>query len=123
MSWGERSCKYPSTGAYDKKPCEPEMHTCNVNCPLYIWDEVTEPDSRKNTMNLKENLTLEEIEEAAELVANNGKTKKLKGSQCFNCGKVVSRGVFAEEIQCGVCASKYGGMGEQIKRRQRQEER
>lgn len=41
MSWGERSCK--------NKPCPiPEQcsyETCNVDCPKYEWDGITEPDS------------------------------------------------------------------------------
>jgi len=43
MSWGERSCK-------SKKSCQhnPTMETCNVNCPGYVWDGVTKPDSAKS---------------------------------------------------------------------------
>ena len=39
MSWGERSCV---------KPCRSlncSYETCNVDCPHYIWDRVTKPDS------------------------------------------------------------------------------
>ena len=40
MSWGERSCK---------KPCRcPErctIGTCNVDCPDYVYDGCTAPDS------------------------------------------------------------------------------
>jgi len=40
MSWGERSCGVV-------KPCRhnPTIESCNVTCPAYIWDGVTEPDS------------------------------------------------------------------------------
>jgi len=44
MSWGERSCS--------RKPCpipdECKPRTCNVNCRMYLWDEVTKPDSEPN---------------------------------------------------------------------------
>ena len=41
MSWGERSCKKPC-----QCPDKCNMATCNVNCPEYIWDGVTKPDSK-----------------------------------------------------------------------------
>jgi len=44
MSWGERSCIHLHDEA---KQCKPEVGTCNVNCPLYVWDKKTSPDSRK----------------------------------------------------------------------------
>jgi hypothetical protein len=40
MSWGERSCKKPCRCP---ERCEPI--TCNVNCPEYVWDGATRPDS------------------------------------------------------------------------------
>jgi hypothetical protein len=40
MSWGERSCTYAGDC-----PHEPTMSTCNVNCPRYVWDHKTKPDS------------------------------------------------------------------------------
>ena len=69
-------------------------------------------------MNEKENTpTNKEIETASEAI----KQKKPKGSPCINCDRIM-KGVFGE-VQCGVCARKYGGIGEQIKRRDRQRER
>lgn len=45
MSWGERSCKHlHDTEGY----CCPALDTCNVNCPLYERDLVTQPDSEKS---------------------------------------------------------------------------
>jgi hypothetical protein len=41
MSWGERSCKKPCRCPEKCKP-----HKCNVNCPDYIWDGKTKPDSK-----------------------------------------------------------------------------
>jgi hypothetical protein len=40
MSWGERSCGV-------EKPCKhnPKINTCNVDCPWYVWDGKTKPDS------------------------------------------------------------------------------
>jgi len=40
MSWGERSCKECKApdGYCDNS-------TCNVDCPYYVWDEKTKPDS------------------------------------------------------------------------------
>lgn len=40
MSWGERSCKLPC-----RVPDKCSIETCNVDCPAYIWDGVTKPDS------------------------------------------------------------------------------
>lgn len=40
MSWGERSC----THAGDC-PHGPTMATCNVNCPCYVWDRKTRPNT------------------------------------------------------------------------------
>ena len=42
MSWGERSC------ATNRSLCNPSMLTCNVDCPNYKWDGVTEPDSQSD---------------------------------------------------------------------------
>jgi len=42
MSWGERSCKKPCRCEED---CD--MMTCNVDCPQYVWDGKTKPDSAK----------------------------------------------------------------------------
>lgn len=51
MSWGERSCL---------KPCRiPEIcniGNCNVNCPEYIWDKVTPPDSKLEEVNLEKKI-------------------------------------------------------------------
>jgi len=41
MSWGERSCK--NSGKC--KRLDVSFETCNVDCPDYVWDEVTKPDS------------------------------------------------------------------------------
>jgi hypothetical protein len=43
MSWGERSCKLPC-----RCPDKCDIGTCTVNCPEYIWDEKTKPDSKKD---------------------------------------------------------------------------
>lgn len=40
MSWGERSCLKPCR---DIEHCEPSK--CNCECPGYIWDGKTKPDS------------------------------------------------------------------------------
>jgi hypothetical protein len=40
MSWGERSCLKPC-----RCPDKCTMITCNVDCPLYVWDKETKPDS------------------------------------------------------------------------------
>jgi hypothetical protein len=40
MSWGERSCQNPCRS----KNCT--IETCNVDCPDYIWDQETSPDSK-----------------------------------------------------------------------------
>lgn len=42
MSWGERSCTL-----YGSCTHKPEFHTCNVNCPYYVWNGKTKPDSVK----------------------------------------------------------------------------
>lgn len=42
MSWGERSCEKPC-----RCPEKCSMETCNVDCPQYIWDKKTKPDSIK----------------------------------------------------------------------------
>jgi len=42
MSWGERSCKGPCRMAIGE--CNPG--TCNVDCPGYIYDGMTLPDSK-----------------------------------------------------------------------------
>ena len=41
MSWGERSCVKPC-----RTPSTCKMETCNVDCLEYIWDGITEPDSK-----------------------------------------------------------------------------
>jgi len=44
MSWGERSCKRPK----EKKGCpidDQNYGNCDVDCPEYIWDGETPPDS------------------------------------------------------------------------------
>lgn len=51
MSWGERSCKH--------KPCiipdECNGSSCNVNCRMYEWDGVANPDSKKyDDVNIEE---------------------------------------------------------------------
>lgn len=45
MSWGERSCA--NSFSHTGKVCgfNPTMVTCNINCPGYVWDEKTKPDS------------------------------------------------------------------------------
>lgn len=40
MSWEERSCKLPC-----RCPDKCSMETCAVDCPCYIWDGKTVPDS------------------------------------------------------------------------------
>ena len=45
MSWGERSCQRPRI----ENGCKfATMATCNVDCPKYIWDGITRPDSVKS---------------------------------------------------------------------------
>ena len=48
MSWGERSCSVEKCG-------RAKAETCNVDCPLYVWDGKTKPDSTTN----KKRITLE----------------------------------------------------------------
>ncbi len=43
MSWGERSCKAPCRMAIEQ--CN--SATCNVDCPEYMWDGETRPDSER----------------------------------------------------------------------------
>lgn len=40
FNWGERSCQKPCRS----KNCT--IETCNVDCPDYIWDQETSPDSK-----------------------------------------------------------------------------
>lgn len=47
MSWGERSCRRPC-----RVPDQCTISSCNVNCPQYVWDEVTKPDSKPGTREL-----------------------------------------------------------------------
>lgn len=64
----------------------------------------------------QEEITNSDIEEACDIVKPK---KKKKGAECVNCSIFVkgASGLF----QCGLCASKYGGLGEQKKRREEQE--
>jgi hypothetical protein len=48
MSWGERSCTHKGDC-----PHEPTPVTCNVNCPRYVWDRKTKPDSSVNPLEKK----------------------------------------------------------------------
>lgn len=51
MSWGERSCKhFHQSEGY----CKPELHTCNVNCPLYENDGITKPVNGPEVQRAKE---------------------------------------------------------------------
>jgi hypothetical protein len=43
MSWGERSCVYYGDCSYN-----PHILLCNVDCPHYLHDKETEPDSSSN---------------------------------------------------------------------------
>lgn len=41
MSWGERSCQVFGSC----KVVGASIQTCNVDCPSYVWDGKTMPDS------------------------------------------------------------------------------
>lgn len=81
MSWGERSCK--------NKPCpipnQCDCYTCNVDCPRYGWDGITEPDSvsHKNTEEKIESKTKTgELAKSFEII----KYKNVKDvSKCIRC--------------------------------------
>jgi len=64
----------------------------------------------------EEKITNEDIEQACDIVKPK---KKKKGAHCFNCDTFIKGATGI--CQCGVCASKYGGLGEQKKRREEQE--
>ena len=56
MSWGERSCKNvpcPRMRGYEGN-C-PKFSKCNVNCPDYIWDGHTPPDSSNKKIKMTKN--------------------------------------------------------------------
>ena len=76
---------------------------------------------RKNTRKAllkvdQEEIINADIEEACDMVKPK---KKIKGAECVNCNTFTkgASGLY----QCGVCASKYGGLGEQQKRLAEQE--
>lgn len=49
MSWGERSCERPC-----RRPDRCTIANCNVDCPDYIWDGNTKPDSVSSVGDAKE---------------------------------------------------------------------
>lgn len=48
MSWGERSCEVPC-----RRPNSRTIANCNVDCPQYIWDGNTKPDSVSSVVDAK----------------------------------------------------------------------
>ncbi len=47
MSWGERSCIWPSTKGCPISDVS-DYYSCNVDCKYYKWDGKTSPDSVPN---------------------------------------------------------------------------
>ena len=68
MSWGERSCLKPC-----RVPEDCKITTCNVDCPAYIWDKKTKPDSKP-----KSDLDMQELEQTAKRIEleNKGTSKR-----------------------------------------------
>lgn len=77
MSWGERSCKY--LYAQDKQ-CKPSLEHCNVNCALYEWDGIRQPDSLTYVEQIRKDIAENKLEQTA-IVCKRNKWDKKKGNK------------------------------------------
>lgn len=83
MSWGERSCIYLYAMPEARK-CKPEINSCNVNCPLYKWDNETTPDSLTHVGQIRKDIADGKLEETGIVCHRGNKWDKKKGNKLFN---------------------------------------